>query len=1670
MATFFGVPTLLLAQSTTVAGFEVDANVEAASAADWFRGTVTAGVLDETNGASVAATLKNARNAQQRNQPFSVGQATDHAGMDAFFYRDYISAQNATDATIFRNGSNKNGDAPASWSVGTGSVPQKNDLVDVMAHLRRQGDQLWFVGGAATRSADGTAHIDFEFYQQAIHVNATGFVSQGTDGGHTAFRFGPDGRIVQAGDLILSADKERGGSDLQLSIRVWVAPSQLPGGSLEAYNALANAAFHFTGAFQAGQGSGLYGYAEVTFTAAQAVGSMNDQEVSAGPWGTLEGEKAAWRSTYVPHQFVEVGADLSQLGWIAAQAHVQCGQPLGYVVVKTRTSHQFTAELKDFTEPVPFGKGTSLQLTTQPQTLTCRTTQVPLRANASEEGIDLSEASYRWEGPAGFVSQAHEPIATQPGVYNVTVTLPGGCSASASLEVTQETEAPRLQVTAQPVSCFGAVDGSVSLTVEGGQAPYQIQWAHGTSLTGLAAGTYRVTVTDAKGCEASAETTITQPEALRLTADVSGNGCAPEHRAALYATGGTAPYTFLWPDGTTASTRDDLLPGTYAVQVTDQGGCSVATTVRVEAEPTFQVKAHASSAGCGAGGGAITLETTGGTAPYTYAWSTGAQTASLENVSSGAYQVTVTDATGCQASAEAVVVSGEPLRVSFTTQAPGCQAAGAIDATVTGGSGHYTYQWSNGASSEDLTGLAAGTYVLTVRDESGCEAVTEVTLAAPPPAEVQTYLYYSSCESGQFAVDVYAMAATEGTFTYRWVEDATQTTFATSQQVFGLQPGDYTVFMTNAEGCTSQKTVHIAPPVPLTATIQMNGNCAGGATQLVAEATGGIGPYTYRWTHNGSSATTLDGVAPGVYTVSVYDQRDCEARAQVEVKPMEPLRLSFATTEPTCATGRGDIDLRLTGGSGIYQYTWSNGATTQDLTSVAPGVYQVTVKDAGGCSVTGSVTLKAPPALELFHDVTYAPCEAGFAADVLVVAFGGSGSFTYTWRNTATGATAIGQTLHLTEPGTYVVTATDTQGCRIEEQLTISAPEPLTVQLQTSGGCSGAERTLEAYPQGGIGPYAYEWTLNGESQGTDQHLYGAVVGQYEVTITDSRGCRTTEQITVAPAGAPLDATAEVVPASCTGDPGKAVVTVTGGVAPYNYMWTDTGSMEASRDGLMAGTYEVMIWDAQGCIITLSVDVPEATATPCLLSSTASASAEFTVQTVTASVGDAAQLTWTLTSTDGQWTIVEGQGTPTLTYQTGTLGSVATLSLMAVTAEGCTQTCSLQLTVEETPVDDPTDDPSDDNPDDETDDSTDEGGSDDPDSGTDDGTGDDSGNEGSDEDSSDDPDADTGDDDTSDGGTEDPGTGDEDPDNDPDAGDGTSGETPGDDDSGSDEGDGEGTPEDDNHDGTDLDQGGGDGSDGNPGDNGAETDEGSEDEPDQEEGVPAVPCVVEVGGECFTFRFLGYTTNADGTTTYTVEAVNHCKNAVSYVAVGIGNGQVVDLPATFEGDLGRYDVELTGWNGNPGFPSVKFTPRGNDTFKNNTDVFEVTVSGFDPEAPLQLEGHAGRYTETYTIDLTACAQEQPVASRKVEIGTEVDVYPNPFHTETTLAFVATHTGEATLELFDLYGHKIKTIYAGPVEKGNQYSFTLTSEGLQEHSFLYRLTTDTEVRTGRLLRIY
>lgn len=793
--------------------------------------------------------------------------------------------------------------------------------------------------------------------------------------------------------------------------------------------------------------------------------------------------------------------------------------------------------------------------------------------------------SYAWNTGASLASIT----VGSTGQYQVTVSNIYGCQTADTVQVNV---APSISATATStnITCNGAGNGTVSLTVSGGTPPFNYLWSNGATtqnLSGLGPNTYNVSITDALGCTAITGIAVTQPPVLAHTmsgVNVDCNGAA-NGSATVNVSGGTAPYSYAWSNGGLTSTITNLGPGTYTVTVSDANGCSFSDS-RIITQPlplTINLNAQ-QNVSCGGGNnGQIDINVTGGTTAYNYAWSNGATSQDISGLVAGTYSVTVTDAHACISNASFTISEPNPIVLSATHLDASCNgtATGSIDLTVSGGTPGFNYQWSNGATSQDLSAIPAGQFIVTVTDLNNCTATLNQTVAQPTALLITTRTYDAACGQSNGAVVAQVSGGTPS-YTYNWPSLG-----SSADSVSGVLAGIYQVFVTDGNGCLDSASAAVSnagAPI-LTLDSATNVLCNGASTASIAlSISGGVAPFTYLWS-NGDTTLDLTNLGAGTYDLTVTAFDGCQAYFSQLITQPASLSANGIVTNVACfGASNGQINFIPAGGTMPYSYLWSNSTTLEDPLALVAGQYSVILTDGNGCVLHDTFTVNEPSEIVLSQILTNVSCGGGNDGAVDLSVSGGTPNYSYAWSSGN-----VSQDLTGIIAGTYYVTVTDQMGCIALDTAVISESSPITLALdstdvQCNGGNDGA---LDLTVNGGTLPYAFLWNNGATTE--DINLLGP--GNYSVSITDSLGC-TANIASVINEPLLLTVSLSATDVHCGGNANAtAIALANGGTGAYHYNWSN-GDTTSSIIDLAAGNYSLTLTDDHGCTVNGSVTVIE----------------------------------------------------------------------------------------------------------------------------------------------------------------------------------------------------------------------------------------------------------------------------------------------------------------------------------------------------------------------------------------------------------------------------------------------------------------------------------------------
>ncbi|MCC6463540.1 MAG: T9SS type A sorting domain-containing protein [Saprospiraceae bacterium] len=753
--------------------------------------------------------------------------------------------------------------------------------------------------------------------------------------------------------------------------------------------------------------------------------------------------------------------------------------------------------------------------------------------NAVNLGVttNATTPSFAWSGPNGYSSTEQNPVVATAGEYVVSVLDPTtGCVNVDTAIVGLNTAAPGATATGGTLTC------AVSSITLGGSTPgtgAAYLWTGPNGFTSAeqnpsvaSTGEYSLQVTStANGCTSVATTTVDQnTTAPTSSAATPGNLNCQNAELQLSGSGSSegANFSYAWTttNGNIVMGANTLSPtvnavGEYTLLVSNtENGCSssVATTVAQSVAVEAAVNSQTNVSCNGGANGTAAVTPAGGNATYAFVWSNGETTQSISNLAAGTYGVTVTDGENCSA-ATAVTIS-EPAILAANASATSQTAAGVNDGTATaspaGGTSGYTYLWDNNETTQTISGLAPGTYMVVVTDANGCSVTQNVTVNAFDCALTGGISGTNvTCFGVANGTAIVAQAGGNDPLTYTWSNGGS------TPSVENLAPGTYTVEVKDVTNCAVILNISISEPSLLSTMTTVSAETAAGANDGTASASpnGGVANYTYLWS-NGETTASITGLTPNAYTVTVTDANGCMDVETVVVNSYNCIITAGTSITNIACFGQanGSVSLAITGGTEPFTYLWSNGETTASISNLSPGAYTATITDANGCQLNAEGAVTEPEALDA-SSVTVNPVCANDPSGVIdVTATGGTEPYAFVWSNGLNTGSVSGLS-----PGSYTVTLTDANGCAINNSFTLAATDqeaPVIAAQNTSLSLSAsgnATATLQS-----LGAVVSDNCSVSNSTISPNSFDCSQVGSHEVTIwaTDDAGNVSSSTITV----------------------------------------------------------------------------------------------------------------------------------------------------------------------------------------------------------------------------------------------------------------------------------------------------------------------------------------------------------------------------------------------------------------------------------------------------------------------------------------------------------------------------------------------------------------------------
>lgn len=818
-----------------------------------------------------------------------------------------------------------------------------------------------------------------------------------------------------------------------------------------------------------------------------------------------------------------------------------------------------------------------------------------------------SGTTFLWSTGATTASITVSPASDS--TFYVTATNTCG-SDTAQATVTVGTGTLSVSTGSTVASC-GQCNGTATATPTGGTGTYSYLWNDGQTsqaATGLCSGNYTVTVSEGSGggmnvfwsedfsgggtgwtlnttgpgtngnipniwiVNTSASWTCATGNFLHITCDPAGLGCTPGD----YAYNDTQPFPpFLNDDPSTdviaispdISTigkaninlkfkwKSDGYPGddfaklrlsndggtTWTELSTSYSGASVCGTDSITLPAIYENVSNLKIAFRWQN----TANTTSSDPPF------GVDDIELATPAGGASCSSVTGVT---------VGSSGTVAASVLSNNTSCSTNnGSAIVNASGGTTPYSYLWSNGDTTSTITGLAAGSYIVTVTDAAGCSVVDGTVISAAGGPSVTATSNNVTCNGGNNGSAMASGSGGSSPYSYSWSNGQN------SQSVTGLSSGTYTVIVADNNSCTDTATVVITQPAAINSSfIVTDASCGMADGSLTAAASGGVSPYSYLWS-NGQATATASALTAGSYSITITDANNCALVSSASVSNAGAPTATISAADPGCNNGNdGNVAVSVAGGTSPYAYNWSNGQTSSTISGLSPGIYTVTVTDAGNCQTVISDTINNPAPVQILFaggDATDTICSGNSST---ITAFGG---VSYLWSNGLSGSTI---TVNPQSDFSYYVTVTDASGCTGKDTFVV-----VVISASITAACSGTNIILTA-----SSGTSYLWSTGETAQSIS--VSPSALTNYMVTVTSSCG----QLVDTIPVSPPVNV---VVSNDTIIEYGATIqLSASGGI---NYLWnTGETSQNITVAPLENTAYMVTITDASGCSDTASIHI------------------------------------------------------------------------------------------------------------------------------------------------------------------------------------------------------------------------------------------------------------------------------------------------------------------------------------------------------------------------------------------------------------------------------------------------------------------------------------------------
>ena len=795
----------------------------------------------------------------------------------------------------------------------------------------------------------------------------------------------------------------------------------------------------------------------------------------------------------------------------------------------------------------------------------------------------------------------YNPNALAAGTYIYTITDTNGCIFNDSITIIEPSSIIS-NIIANNLTCFQDSSGSINLSLSGGTPSYSFLWNNGDTnqnLVGLSAGFYSVNISDNNGCNSIDTISINQPNnisTIPLITDVACNGDTTGS-VTLTISGGTPNYTENW-GGYNPNT---LAAGTYIYTITDNNLCNFTDTISINQPQPLIAFSNSFPTSCfGSNDGSATVNISGGVTNYTLSWDTlnyqligGVSIFNTPiGVPYGLYPFAITDLNGCVFNDTILINQPTQISVIENTTNPNCNgfSDGTANLSISGGTPGYIEDWGliNPSS------LSAGIHFYSITDTNGCLYSDSVIITEPNAISSNiNSTNLTSCLISNGSIDL-SVNGGVGHYTYIW------NTNDTTQDLFNLSAGNYSVLITDSNGCIDSNNTLLDQPsnglfFSLTSP-QYNGyniNCYNNNNGIInVNAVGGIGPLSYQWS-NGDTTSNLINLTAGTYSLNITDSVGCSLEDSITLN--EPNEItSIPNTTPVICNGdsNGSAAVTFFGGISDYLLNWNgysypllNGLNTFITPIGVPaGLYPYSLSDANGCIYQDTIFINEPLLINVQDSISNyngynVRCSSDSSGSINLSVSGGTTPYTFIWNNNDTN-----QNLSNISAGIYSVIINDDNGCLYYDTIILNQPTNINLTLTSENvSCYNAcDGLISALVSGGVSGYNFSWN-NGSN---NDSLYNLCQGYYYLTINDNNSCTKSDSIYIFEPNEIQILNDSITDVSVYGGSDGAIyISDNGGIQPITYLWIGpNGFSSTSQDinQIISGDYTITISDSNNC--------------------------------------------------------------------------------------------------------------------------------------------------------------------------------------------------------------------------------------------------------------------------------------------------------------------------------------------------------------------------------------------------------------------------------------------------------------------------------------------------------